>query len=146
MGERNLNYEKAYTVGLKVMMDVLEQIRKYHYLEEVKKNILSESEYRKTKFVCDLVDAVIETESVPVLVREIESRKTIILKNFKKSVGNLLMLPSDIQKELLYKDYYYNQEFVEDIASQMSELIKQTSPFDAFDALIDYMKAYGSVS
>ena len=39
MRDKNSNYEKAYTVGLKAMMETLEQIRYYHYLEDVKKNL-----------------------------------------------------------------------------------------------------------
>lgn len=144
MRDKNSNYEKAYTVGLKAMMETLEQIRYYHYLEDVKKNLISDSECHSTRFVCDLLDAIIETSDVSVIVSEIENRKAVARNKFKKCIANLFMLPSDIQKEFLRNDYYYNPQFVEDITSQMDVVIKQTDPFTAFDMLVDYMKAYGT--
>lgn len=143
MAQRNLVAEMNYTVGLKVVMSVLEQIKQYHYLDRLKKDVMDTAEYHDAKYICDLMDVTIETNDVAVLVHEIDVRKSIVLGNFKKCIGNLLLLPSSIQKEFLHKDYYYNQAMIEDVAKQMDELVKQTSPFDAFDVLVDYMKHYG---
>ena len=141
MVERNLAEEMNYTVGLKVVMSVLEQIRQYHYLDTLERDIMDK--YSEVEFICDLNEVTIEADDISVLVHEIYVRKSIVLRNFRKCIGNLMLLPSSIQREFLHKDYYYNQELIEDVAKLMDKLIKQTSPFDAFDVLVDYMKSYG---
>lgn len=144
MGERILKEEMMYTQGLKIVMETLEQFRQYRYLEDAKKFLLSEAECGKTKIVCDLLDAVIETDKKDVVVREIEIRKTAVTGNFKKCVGNLLMLPSDIQKEFLHKEYYYNQVMAEDVSKQLGQFIQTETPFEAFDKMVEFMCAYGN--
>ena len=144
MVEKNIQEDREYVVALKIVLEVMEQMKQYHYLDNLKKDILSTIGYQKAKYICEFSDTVIETEDAYVLVREIEARMKHVLGNFKKCIGNLLLLPSHLQKEFLDKDYYYNQQFIEDIVGQMDELIKQTGPFESFDLLVEYMKNYGN--